>query len=50
VEVYKITVDEKQGVAKLVLLGDPVTFGSLKELREKSDQVVQSIKGLFQEV
>jgi CRISPR-associated protein Csm3 len=50
VEVYKVTVDEKQGVAKLVLLGDPVTFGSLKELREKSDQVVQSIKGLFQEV
>jgi CRISPR-associated protein Csm3 len=50
VEVYKITVDEKQGVAKLVLLGDPVTFRSLKELREKSDQVVHSIKGLFQEV
>jgi CRISPR-associated protein Csm3 len=50
VEVYKITVDEKQGVAKLELLGGPVRFGSLRELREKSDQVVQLIKELFQEV
>jgi CRISPR-associated protein Csm3 len=50
VEVYKITVDEKQGVAKLELLGGPVRFESLRELREKSDQVAQLIKGLFQEV
>jgi CRISPR-associated protein Csm3 len=50
VEVYKVVVDEKQGVAKLELLGDPVRFESLRELRGKSDQVVQLIKGLFQEV